>query len=254
VRLVVPDETGKELARLTAPVDTPLLPRCFSPDDTQLITIGQDHAIHIFDLAAIRRQLRDIDLDWGPPPDPPVAPAIEPRRPLKVEVILGELATLKPEEKARHKIAHYRQVLEGKPDDALACNELAWAYATGPEALRDLKQALLLAEKAVRLQPTNLNYRNTLGVVYYRTGRYRHAIETLQANLPKQEAGLLAIDLYFLAMSHHQVGEPGPAQLYFDWATRWPLPPRATEEERAEMAGFRAEAVALLSRPVPAKP
>jgi WD40 repeat protein len=254
VRLVVPGENGKELARLTAPVDTPLLPRCFSPDGTQLITIGQDRAVHILDLAAIRRQLRDIDLDWGSSSDPPAAPAIERRRPLKVQVILGELATLKQEEKARHKIAHYRQVLEGKPDDALACNNLAWAYATAHEALRDLKQALVLAEKAVRLQPKNLNYRNTLGVVYYRTGRYRHAIETLQANRPKQEDRLLAIDLYFLAMSHHQVGQPATAQLYFEWAARWPLPPGSTEEERAELAGFRAEAAALLSRPDPAKP
>jgi serine/threonine protein kinase/WD40 repeat protein len=253
VRLIAP-ETGKEVARLTAPVDTPLRPRCFSPDGTQLITNGDDRAVHVFDLAAIRRQLRDIGLDWDPPPDPPAAPAIEPRRPLKVEVILGELATFKPEEKARHKIAHYRQVLEGKPDDALACDYLAWAYATGPEALRDLKQALFLAEKAVRLQPKNLNYRKTLGVVYYRTGRYRHAIETLQANLPKQEDGLLAIDLYFLAMSHHKLGEAATAQLYYDWATRWPVPPRATEEERAELADFRAEAAALLSRLDPTKP
>src|SRR5262249_30369167 len=159
------------------------------------ITLGGNYAVHIFDLAAIRRQLREIGLDWDPPLDPPAAAEIEPRRPLKVEVDLGHLATPKPEAKARQAIAHYRQGLAKKPDDAAACNNLAWTYATGPEALRNVKEALLLAEKAVRLAPDDANYRNTLGVVYYRAGRYRDAARTLQANLQKQPDPSLACDL-----------------------------------------------------------
>jgi hypothetical protein len=227
VRLVVP-ATGKEVARLTAPVDTPLIPCCFTRDGAQLIALGEDRGVHIFDLAAIRRQLREIGLDWEEPLDPLAAAEIDRRAPVRIEVDLGHLATPNPEEKARQTIARYRQVLEGKPDDASAsraCNGLAWIYATGPEALRDLKEAALLAEKAVRLAPDDASSRNTLGVVYYRVGRYRDAVETLQPNLQKQQDRSLAYDLYFLAMSHHQLGETAVAQLYYDWATRWPLPP-----------------------------
>jgi serine/threonine protein kinase/WD40 repeat protein len=250
VRLVVP-KTGKELARLTAPVDTPLLPCCFTPDGAQLIARGEaDKALYIFDLAAIRRQLREMGLDWDPPLDPAPPPPIEPPRPLKIEVDLGDLAAPKPEEKARQEIARYRSILKAKPDDALACNNLAWIYATGPEALRDLKEALALAEKALRLAPDNATYRNTLGVVYYRAGRYREAAETLQANLQKQPDQFLAGDLYFLAMSHHRLGNTATAQVYYDWATRWPLPSGANE---AELAAFRAEAAALVGRPDPGK-
>ena len=49
--------------------------------------------------------------------------------------------------------------------------------------------------------------RNTLGVAYYRVGRYREAADTLRDNLPHQNEKNLAVDLYFLAMSHHQLGE-----------------------------------------------
>jgi hypothetical protein len=259
VRLVVP-ETGKELVRLTGPVDTPLYPRCFTPDRTRLIAVGGDLAIHIFDLAAVRRQLREIGLDWDPPLQLPAAADSGRPRPLQVEVDRGNLAAPKPEEKARQTIARYRRVLEGKPDDkaaADACNALAWVYATGPEAVRDLKKALPLAEKAARLAPDDANIRNTLGVVYYRVGRYRDAVETLQANLPKQDDPSLGYDLYFLAMSHHQLGETAAARLYYDWATRWPLPPGINAADRAaraaELAAFRAEAAALLGRPDPGK-
>ena len=91
-------------------------------------------------------------------------------------------------------------------------NSLAWLYLTAPEALRDAKAALPLAEKAVRLKPGKAMYRNTLGVAYYRAGRYREAVETLRPNLDKQEEWALAFDLYFLAMSHHRLGETARAR------------------------------------------
>jgi serine/threonine protein kinase/WD40 repeat protein len=90
VRLTVP-QTGKELARLAAPVDERLLPCCFTPDGTRLITLGEDRAVHVFDLAAIRRQLREIDLDWDMPPYPP-RPA-EADQPQTVTFDLGRAKT-----------------------------------------------------------------------------------------------------------------------------------------------------------------
>jgi hypothetical protein len=53
------------------------------------------------------------------------------------------------------------------------------------------------AEKAVRLAPENPNYRNMLGVSYYRAGRYREAVEALRPNLEHQVDWALPSDLYF---------------------------------------------------------
>lgn len=53
-------------------------------------------------------------------------------------------------------------------------------------------QGLAPAEKAVRLEPGNSAYRNTLGVAYYRAGRYREAVATLRVDLERQEDRFLA--------------------------------------------------------------
>jgi WD40 repeat protein len=84
VRLVRVD-TGKEIARLTAPEPVILTPWCFTPDGGQLITSGHDtQALHVFDLRALRAQLAELELDWDAPPLPAAAPA--PREPLRVEI------------------------------------------------------------------------------------------------------------------------------------------------------------------------
>ena len=133
--------------------------------------------------------------------------------------------------------------MEAEPEEASACNNLAWVYATAPEPLRNLKAALPLAEKAVRIEPKDAIYRNTLGVVYYRLGKYREAVETLRSNLDNPEYTSLAIDLYFLAMSHQQLGETTRARDYYEWAVRWRrLQPRQTDEVQEELALFHTEA------------
>jgi tetratricopeptide (TPR) repeat protein len=59
---------------------------------------------------------------------------------------------------------------------AFRCNDLAWELVTGPEKERDPVKALPLANKAVELVRGSAVYLNTLGVVYYRLGRYQQAI------------------------------------------------------------------------------
>jgi tetratricopeptide (TPR) repeat protein len=105
---------------------------------------------------------------------------------------------------------------------------------------------LPLAEKAVRLAPGNAKHRNTLGVAYYRAGRYREAVEVLRPNLESQEDMDLAYDLYFLAMSHHRLGETARARDYYDWAVRWASVQRGLgAAQLEELAAFRAEAEEL---------
>jgi len=88
-RLVVTD-TGVEIARLTVPEQTRLLPCCFTPDGTRLLAVGAETAdLYIFDLSAIRAGLAELDLDWDAPPLPstPAPPAT----PLSIEFKMGDI-------------------------------------------------------------------------------------------------------------------------------------------------------------------
>jgi serine/threonine protein kinase/WD40 repeat protein len=90
VHLLVPD-SGVEVARLTGPEPTRLTPRCFTPDGAQLIAVGDDEAVHIFDLRALRGQLMPLGLDWAQEPYSPAQP-VAAASPLEVEIDMGNLA------------------------------------------------------------------------------------------------------------------------------------------------------------------
>jgi serine/threonine protein kinase/WD40 repeat protein len=234
--------TRRELATLEdSNSDWPYLP-IFSPDGTKLISY-QVKGIHIWDLRLLRQHLAEMGLDWEAPPYPPADAGSQTAGPLKVQLHLGGAAAVA---RTRHAIAQYRRAVEASPESAAACNNLAWAYLTAPEALRDSKVALPLAEKAMRLAPSAVS-RNTLGLAYYRAGRYREAVETLRPNLVQQEDKGLAFDLYLLAMSHHRLGDLSQARDYLAMAVRWTTAERglgAAADEELQM--FRAEAEELL--------
>jgi Anaphase-promoting complex, cyclosome, subunit 3 len=216
----------------------------FSPDGTKLIVVNGGNGIHVWDLRLIRERLAELGLDWDAPVYPPADPEGK-VEPLKVEVRLGSpvQSILSRDERARRAIDSYRRRVEANPNDANSCNNLAWVYVTAPEGLRDVNAALPLAEKAVRLAPTNGAYANTLGVAYYRAGRYREAVDVLRPNLARQEDRYLAFDLYFLAVSLHKLGEIERARDYFEWAVRWPrTDQRLTPGQIEELDLFRAEA------------
>jgi WD40 repeat protein/serine/threonine protein kinase len=244
--------TGKELATLTAPNPRPITWLCFSPDDRQLAVACGNHVIQAWDLRLIRERLAAMDLDWDLSPYPPTAKTKH-DSPLKAEVDCGDLAKPNPmpspEERARQAIERYRRAVAANPNDPKACNNLAWAYATAPEALRDVKEALRLAQKAVQLEPKNPVYQNTLGLASYRAGEYRQAADTLRANLKGQEDRYLAFDLYILAMSYHKLGEAERAREYFDWAVRWSRTQKDLSPQHAEeLDAFRAEAESVLGK------
>ena len=88
--LLVDPETGSEIARLTAPDQTRVHPQCFSPDGTQLVAMGPDMGVmYIWNLRAIRSQLKDMGLDWERPDYPPSAPARA--TPLRLKVDCGSM-------------------------------------------------------------------------------------------------------------------------------------------------------------------
>jgi len=247
VRLVDPD-TGWEFARLENPNQDRAFYLSFGADGTQLVsTEGGNHSFHVWDLRAIRKQLATMGLDWALPPYPPTLEVNE-TQPLQIQVEIGDEAQLLREREAatREVIAQQRRALAANPNNALACNNLAWTYLTALAGLRDWKAALPLAQKAVQLEPGAM-YRNTLGLAYYRAGRYREAIEAFQANLKDQVDWALAYDLYFLAMSHHQLGESAQARQFYYLAGRWSDAHReALNPDLAELAAIQTEAAELL--------
>jgi serine/threonine protein kinase/WD40 repeat protein len=243
-------DTSRTVARLEDPHGDRASWQGFTPDGMRLVVVAKyASAIHIWDLRAIRTRLKEMGLDWDWTEFSPAPADTDGGAPLTVEIVPRDpsLSALTREQRVRYEIEHCRRAVEANPNAAWACNDLAWAYLMAPEALRDVSAALPLAEKAVRLAPNSALFRNTLGVAYYRGGRYREAAETLRPNVEKEVDLALAYDLYFLGMCYHRLGEAARARDYFDLAVRWVATQRDLKPiYREELAALRAEAEALL--------
>jgi tetratricopeptide (TPR) repeat protein len=125
------------------------------------------------------------------------------------------------------------QVLDRAYGNAARCfNDLAWPLATGTDKLRQPLQAVALAEKAVVLQPANWNYWNTLGVSYYRAGRFQDAVNALEKSLKGGAGQADAFDLYFQALSHHHLGQKEQARACLKQAQAWHERPARPLSER----------------------
>lgn len=239
---VIDHASYRTVARLEDPYGDRATWQGFTPDGAGLVVVSAyAGAIHVWDLREVRARLKPMGLDWNWPefePEPPAGP-------VTVAVAIDPPAV---DLNARRKIERLRRAVEARPNSAYACNDLAWAYLTVPEPLGDVKAALPLAEEAVRRSPANVSFRNTLGVAYYRAGRYREAVETLQPNLQVRGHKQLAFDLYFLAMSHHRLGATAHARDLHEWASRWVLAaqPGLSANDLAELTAIRAEAGKLL--------
>ena len=74
-------------------------------------------------------------------------------------------------------IAILQRALEDNPEAATISHGLAWLYITGPENVRDAEKALTLAQRAVALSGAFGGNLRTLGVTYYRLGKYERAVK-----------------------------------------------------------------------------
>jgi tetratricopeptide (TPR) repeat protein len=141
-------------------------------------------------------------------------------------------------------------VLALEPNHGLASRALAWWYVTGPEKLHAPAKVLPLAENAVRRAPGDWIARNTLGVVYYRLGRYKQALAALERSFGESQGDLAAGNLLFLALCHARLGDAAQAKDCFDRALRW-LQQHGDElgaQQREELDSFQAEARAVLEK------
>jgi serine/threonine protein kinase/WD40 repeat protein len=79
--------TGKEVARLEGPEPQVIHQIAFSPDDSGLVVGCGMNLFEVWDLGRIRRQLRDLGLDWDPSSVPGAQTEEKPPPPLRFEVL-----------------------------------------------------------------------------------------------------------------------------------------------------------------------
>jgi serine/threonine protein kinase/WD40 repeat protein/tetratricopeptide (TPR) repeat protein len=109
-RLVDPN-SDKEYARLEAPIRSRLVPRCFTPDGTQLVVSGtESKLIHIWDLRSIGQHLVQMKLNWDLPPYSGT-PALATNKPIQVKVDMGFLDSPRPRSSKNISQLHAKRIL-----------------------------------------------------------------------------------------------------------------------------------------------
>jgi WD40 repeat protein len=176
----------------------------FSPDGTQLASAGWDGVVKVWDA-------RPLTAEGHVEREAQGLVAFLFARPLaRADVIdyLHHAATVRPavRQKALELVRRYQE--ETDPERYY---QAAWAVARRPYLTAlPYRLALRQAETARRLAPAQGKYRTALGVIQYRVGRYREAVETLtQAAHAHPE---VAADLAFLAMAKHRLGHKEQAR------------------------------------------
>ena len=145
--------TGRTVAKLEDPRSDRAQWLGFTPDGARLVTIatfsradpclgpGGDPPASRRDASRLGFAAVPAELRRGSPTASWSSPA---RRAVSLEHAADD--------RARREIEAFRLALESHPTVRSTCNNLAWAYATAPEHLRDPSQAVALAEKAARTQ------------------------------------------------------------------------------------------------------
>jgi tetratricopeptide (TPR) repeat protein len=162
---------------------------------------------------------------------------------------------LRDELRPREEVESYRAALTIRTKLALAAefgrsaaskNSLAWLLATCPVGqLRDAEKAVELASEAVKLAPAAGTYWNTLGVAYYRAGKWQEGVEALRKSMALTSGGEV-VDWLFLAMAHKQLGNHEEARQWYDKAVVHLEKDGVMDQGRRL---FREEAAAVLGLP-----
>jgi tetratricopeptide (TPR) repeat protein len=119
---------------------------------------------------------------------------------LKARLWLGAVELKQGDHQAA--IQNYRKILEVRPDDAYAGNNLAYELA---EHTNSLDEALKYAQQSVERAPDQLTFADTLGWILYRKGLYPSAVSYLErANQDPKDA----LAKYHLAMAYAKAGDP----------------------------------------------
>jgi len=266
IHLINPAD-GTEFATLTDPNQHIVSRMTFSPNGNQLAVASDANGgvFHVWDLAAIRDELHQRHLDL--PSETLLASRfvrdskelghvrfVADERFTQLEAVQQiQRARLAAEEfDLRSARAAIARAIELQPNDALACNNLAWLLATGPLPLRDASTAITLARRASQDESMTSAERslflNTLGVALFRAGKIDEAVATLNRSLEIPPTESQPFDLFFLSMCHARRGDQTAARDFFDKAEalvdlhRHQMP----ITWRSELAQFAIESNSLL--------
>ena len=83
------------------------------------------------------------------------------------------------------------QVLDEFPDDAGALNDLGYLWVDQNE---HLKRSLAMVQEAVKVEPENIAYRDSLGWALFRLGRYEEAVQELRLAAASQPVDGVILD------------------------------------------------------------
>ncbi len=138
-----------------------------------------------------------------------------------------------------------RRVLGPKtPEVKRAMNGYAWMLATASDpGFRDPRRAVRLAQEVVEHAPQFADKWTMLGVASYRAGDWKTATAALEKSETLARGRFTAINGFFLAMAHRQLGENDRAREWYHRATGWMENHQPTKEE---FLRFRDEASRLL--------
>jgi superkiller protein 3 len=165
---------------------------------------------------------------------------------------------LDPNPAANHYNLGWALHKQGKLDEAVACftkaveldprfaeqlNTVAWNLATNPEPKRrDGRQAVAVAQLAVKAAPSNgINWR-ILGAAHFCEGHWKQAALDLQKSIELLVGGD-SFDWFLLAMAHWQLGDQELARKWYAAAVLW-MDKYASGD--AQLRSMRDEAAALL--------
>ncbi len=170
--------TGRDLAALEAPEVTDFAWFAFSPDGGRLATANMNHTAHLWDLRAVRRQLKEIGLDWEAddlPPAPPEAPPL----PLR---ILGADVADDPAKVHALGLATHTLKLFGNPLDGEAYYRRGLVYVDLKDTARahdDFSRAI-----ACRHDEPDLFFQR--GLISYGRRRWQPALDDFTRVLAKR--------------------------------------------------------------------
>src|SRR5262249_36163215 len=148
-------------------------PHSFSADGSQLATHGiQDGAFQVWDLRLIRKQLKELDLDWDLPPYS--TPTAEPAAPLRVQVVAAKPQPPSAELDAQ---AHFERgllyVQLGR--HAVAAESFRRADSLAPERISWDDVIRAYADEIAR-NPQNADLYHERALAYARMGQWEKAI------------------------------------------------------------------------------
>lgn len=145
--------------------------------------------------------------------------------------VIRVLATPPRFEREKEKLQVARDFVRLVPNDATACNSLAWhlLLARDPAVLNPA-EGLKMAQRAVELDSATPFFLNTLGLGYLLNGDLDAAQAAFEKSL-ELKTRVPAADWYYLAIIHWRKGDEATARAQFDKAAESRLAKSPLDEE-----------------------